>query len=115
MQLTPGVVALVQLLPRLLSPPTALYISFQIYKAVLGEPVSQWLRFPVYMLVLLATFAARVLYAQIKTRRDHKRPLARWGRQAVDPRVECQKWVARQVHFSFRRPSFDPKRIDSYV
>ena len=86
MQLPPGVVALVRLLPRLLSPPTALYISFQIYKAVLGEHVPQWLRFPAYMLVLPATFAARVLYAQIKTRRDASL------RGAVNPPTINARW-----------------------
>ena len=118
MQLPPGIIALVRLLPRLLFPPTALYISFQIYKAVLGEPVPQWLRFPAYILVLPAMFAAGVLYSRIKTRRDA------FLRGAVNPPTINARWPGAldklsalvwnfsngylgKCNFSLRCPSFD--------
>ena len=104
--------------PSTALPPTALYISFQIYKAVLGEPVPQWLRFPAYMLVLPATFAAGVLYARIKARRDASL------RGAVNPPTINARWPGGvdklsalvwnfsngylgKYNFSFRCSSFD--------
>ena len=73
MQLPPGLVALVRLLPRLLSAPATVYISLRVYKAVLGASAPQWLRIPAYILALPATFAARILYTRIRDRRHAAR------------------------------------------
>lgn len=70
MQLPPGLVALVHLLPRLLFAPTTVYISLQVYKALLGDPAPPWLRIPAYLLALPATFALNVLYTRFKDRRQ---------------------------------------------
>ena len=73
MQLPPGLVALVHLLPRLLFAPTTVFISLQVYKALLSEPAPQWLRIPAYLLALPATFAVSVLYTRIRDRREAAR------------------------------------------
>ncbi|KAF8554977.1 hypothetical protein OG21DRAFT_1522088 [Imleria badia] len=70
MQLPPGLVALVRLLPRILFAPATVYVSLQVYKALVGESPPQWLGIPVYLLALPATFAANVFYTRIRDRRQ---------------------------------------------
>jgi len=86
MKFPPGLYALVQLLPRLLLAPLVVRASFQIYKALLGEPAPQWLRIPAYMLVLPAAFAVNVLYTRIRDRRQAAR------RGAVVPPPVNSSW-----------------------
>jgi hypothetical protein len=74
MQLPPGLVALVHLLPRLLLAPTTVFIVLQVYKVLLGEPAPQWLRIPAYLLALPAIFTVNVLYTRI---RDHRQAARR--------------------------------------
>ena len=73
MQLPPGLVALVHLLPWLLFAPATVFISLQVYKVLLGEPTPQWLRIPAYLLALPATFAINVLYTRIRDCREAAR------------------------------------------
>lgn len=86
MQLPPGLVALVRLLPRFLFAPATIYVSLQVYKALVGEPAPQWLSIPAYLLALPATFVANILYTRI---RDH-RAAARHG--AVLPPSINYRW-----------------------
>lgn len=86
MQLPPGLVALVRLLPRLFFAPATVYIGLQAYKALLGESAPQWLRVPAYLLSIPATFAASILYTRISQRRQAAR------RGAVIPQTINYRW-----------------------
>ncbi|KAG8218207.1 hypothetical protein J3R82DRAFT_3768 [Butyriboletus roseoflavus] len=86
MQLPPGLIALVRLLPRLVFAPTTVYINLRVYEALLGQPASQWLRVPAYLLALPATFAASILYAHIRERRQAAR------HRAVIPQSINYRW-----------------------
>ncbi|KAG8218217.1 hypothetical protein J3R82DRAFT_3784 [Butyriboletus roseoflavus] len=86
MQVPPGLVALVRLVPRLFFAPTTVYVTLRVYEALLGQPAPQWLRVPAYLLALPATFVASVLYARIRERRQ----AARHG--AVIPQSINYRW-----------------------
>ncbi|KAG6374896.1 hypothetical protein JVT61DRAFT_3342 [Boletus reticuloceps] len=73
MQLPPGLVALVRLLPRLLFTPATVYITLRILKALTGKPVPGWLRVLAYLLALPAMVAAKFLYTRIRDRREAAR------------------------------------------
>lgn len=73
MQLPPGLVALVRILPRLLFAPATVHIGLEVYKALVGEPVPQWLRIPAYLLVLPGMFAANILYTRARDRGEAAR------------------------------------------
>ncbi|KAG9317012.1 hypothetical protein JVU11DRAFT_1194 [Chiua virens] len=68
MQLPPGLVALVRLVPRLLFAPATIYISLQLYKTLLAKTAPQWLTIPAYALALPASFAVSVLCTRIRNR-----------------------------------------------
>lgn len=86
MRLPPGLVALVRLLPRLFFAPTTVYLTLQVYEALLGQPAPQWLRVPAYLFALPTTFAASILCARIRERRQ----AARHG--AVMPQSVDYRW-----------------------
>lgn len=86
MQLPPGLVALVRLLPRLFFAPTTVYLGLRVYEVLLGQSSPRWLRVPAYLLALPTTFAASVLYARIRERRQ----AARHG--AVMPQSINYRW-----------------------
>ncbi|KAF9224457.1 cytochrome P450 [Gyrodon lividus] len=70
MQIPPGLGALVRILPRLIFAPATVYIGLQACDLFFGRPVPQWLNIPAYVLSLPVAFAASVVYAQIRDRRQ---------------------------------------------
>ncbi|KAF8131043.1 cytochrome P450 [Boletus edulis] len=69
MHFPPFLAALVRIIPRLLFAPAAVYISFQVFEALVGERAPQWLRISAYLLVFPATFVTKLLYTQNRDRR----------------------------------------------
>ncbi|KAG6374893.1 cytochrome P450 [Boletus reticuloceps] len=70
MHFPPSLAALVRIIPRLLFAPAAVYISFQVFEALVGERAPwQWLRISAYLLVFPATFVTKLLYTHIRDRR----------------------------------------------
>lgn len=85
-QLPPALVALVRILPRLLFAPATVYVSLAVHKALVGKSAPRWLQLPAYLLVFPLAFAANVLYARIRNRREAAR------RGAVIPPTIKYNW-----------------------
>ncbi|KIJ61017.1 hypothetical protein HYDPIDRAFT_31717 [Hydnomerulius pinastri MD-312] len=69
MQLPPGLIALIRILPKLFSAPATVYLGLQAWEFI-GGAVPQWLHVPAYILSLPAAFVASVMYTQIRDRRQ---------------------------------------------